>query len=184
MSQYAHTSWRVQDGVFSGVPSSMTQTTDGYLWIGTLAGLVRFDGIRFVKWTPPDGSQLPSPVIQSLLGARDGSLWIGTGEGLSRWQNNVLTSYLPGGGVIVSIVEDSKGSIWIAQQRFYDQIGSLCQVMDHARIQCREKAGETSLTSHSVDAFAGDTETASGSEQIPVLSAGRPTHPPYIVQRG
>ena len=155
VSQYAHTSWRVQDGIFSGTPSSMTQTTDGYLWIGTLAGLVRFDGIRFVKWTPPGGSQLPSPVIQSLLGARDGSLWIGTDEGLSRWQNNVLTNYLPSGGVIVSIVEDSKGSIWISQQRFYDQIGSLCQVMDHARIQCREKAGETSLTSHSVGAFAG-----------------------------
>jgi hypothetical protein len=34
-SQCAHTAWRIQDGVFSGAPNAITQTTDGYLWIGT-----------------------------------------------------------------------------------------------------------------------------------------------------
>ena len=34
ISQYAHTAWRVQDGVFGGAPMAVTQTTDGYLWIG------------------------------------------------------------------------------------------------------------------------------------------------------
>jgi len=43
ISQYAHTTWRIQDGVFSGAPHAITQTTDGYLWIGTEAGLLRFD---------------------------------------------------------------------------------------------------------------------------------------------
>ena len=52
ISQYAHTAWRVQDGVFGGAPWAITQTTDGYLWIGTRTGLLRFDGVRFVPWTP------------------------------------------------------------------------------------------------------------------------------------
>jgi len=38
ISQYAHTAWRVRDGVFSGAPTAITQTTDGYVWIGTLGG--------------------------------------------------------------------------------------------------------------------------------------------------
>jgi ligand-binding sensor domain-containing protein len=58
ITQYAHTSWRRQDGIFNGTTTSITQTTDGYVWIGTVAGLIRFDGVRFVKWNPPDGSLL------------------------------------------------------------------------------------------------------------------------------
>jgi ligand-binding sensor domain-containing protein len=50
ISQYAHTAWRTQDGVFGGGPHAVTQTADGYIWIGTDAGLVRFDGVRFVPW--------------------------------------------------------------------------------------------------------------------------------------
>ena len=94
ISQYAHTAWRIQDGVFSGSPYAVTQTTDGYLWIGTQAGLVRFDGVRFVPWTSPDGKHLPSSNITSLLGARDGSLWIGMDGGLSHWDKGLLTKGL------------------------------------------------------------------------------------------
>src|ERR1700761_1040980 len=53
ISQYAHTAWRLRDGLFPGVPTAITQTKDGYVWIGTLNGLVRFDGVRFVRWVPP-----------------------------------------------------------------------------------------------------------------------------------
>src|SRR3984893_3890428 len=72
ISQYAHTAWRVRDGAFAGAPSSITQTTDGYVWIGTLAGLVRFDGVRFVPFAPPAAQHLPNPAVFSLLGATDG----------------------------------------------------------------------------------------------------------------
>jgi ligand-binding sensor domain-containing protein len=92
ISQYAHTAWRIQDGVFSGTPNAISQATDGYVWIGMEAGLVRFDGVRFVPRTPPDGKHLPSSNITSLLGARDGSLWIGMEGGLSHWDNRDLTT--------------------------------------------------------------------------------------------
>src|ERR1700685_4106572 len=63
ISQYGHTAWRIEDGVFAGAPNVMAQTTDGYLWIGTQAGLMRFDGVRFVSWRPPEGKELPSSRI-------------------------------------------------------------------------------------------------------------------------
>jgi ligand-binding sensor domain-containing protein len=60
ISQYAHTAWRVQDGVFSGTPNAITQTQDGYLWPGTAAGLLHFDGVRFVPATTGSANR---PVI-------------------------------------------------------------------------------------------------------------------------
>src|ERR1700688_4866938 len=115
ISQYGHTAWRIEDGVFAGAPNVIAQTTDGYLWIGTQAGLTRFDGVRFVSWRPPEGQQLPSSRINSLLGARDGSLWIGTTSGWARWRDGELTNYRDPAGTIMAIHEDSNATIWIAR---------------------------------------------------------------------
>jgi ligand-binding sensor domain-containing protein len=49
ISQYGHTVWRIQDGYFAGSVGTVTQTTDGYIWVGTDAGLFKFDGVRFVR---------------------------------------------------------------------------------------------------------------------------------------
>ena len=85
ISQYAHTAWRLQDGILSGVPTTITQSSDGYLWVGTQGALFRFDGIRFVPWTPPANQNLPSENILSLAPAREGETVGGTGTGLARW---------------------------------------------------------------------------------------------------
>jgi PAS domain S-box-containing protein len=126
ISQYAHTAWRVRDGAFAGAPSSITQTTDGYLWIGTLAGLLRFDGVRFVPFVPPVGKQLPNPAVISLLGATDGSLWIGTGAGLAHWKNGELVTFPEIAHRVNSIYEDYDGTIWIARSR--TDAGGICKV--------------------------------------------------------
>ncbi len=130
ISQYAHTAWRVQDGAFNGTPHAITQTADGYLWIGTEGGLVRFDGVRFTPWTSPDGQKLPSNRVDSLLGATDGSLWIGTGTGLARFTNGELVNYATAApGFIESIVEDSTGTVWITRSQVGpDTRGPLCRV--------------------------------------------------------
>src|SRR5712671_549685 len=73
VSQYAHTSWKIRDGFTRGMINSITQTPDGYLWLGTEFGLVRFDGVRRVTWQPPPGQRLPSSNIFSLLAAHDGT---------------------------------------------------------------------------------------------------------------
>ena len=135
ISQYGHTAWRIEDGVFAGPPNVMAQTTDGYLWIGTQAGLMRFDGVRFVAWKPPEGNELPSSRINSLLGARDGSLWIGTTMGLARWRSGNLTHYTDPPGSIMEIMEDRAGTIWIARANISDAKGPLCRVTDTG-LQC------------------------------------------------
>src|SRR5678816_578826 len=81
VSQYAHTAWRVSDGFSKGVIFAIAQTPDGYLWLGTEFGLLRFDGVRTVVWQPPPGERLPSSDIRNLRVARDGRLWIGTALG-------------------------------------------------------------------------------------------------------
>jgi signal transduction histidine kinase len=126
LSQYGHTAWRVRDGAFSGAPNAIAQTTDGYLWIGTQAGLVRFDGVQFVPWIPPEGMAFPSPVILSLLGSTDGSLWIGTASGLARWKNGHLIKFPETAGHVNSIYEDRQGTIWIGRSR--NPAGGVCQI--------------------------------------------------------
>jgi ligand-binding sensor domain-containing protein len=139
ISQYGHTAWRVQDGVFNGAPNAITQTTDGYLWIGTQAGLMRFDGVRFVLWIPPNGKRLPSSNVISLLGARDGSLWIGMEGGLSHWDNQDLSNYLIEPPRINSIIEDRNGIVWFTRSRGSDAAGGLCRVIGTG-IRCYGKA--------------------------------------------
>jgi PAS domain S-box-containing protein len=126
ISQYAHTAWRVRDGAFAGAPTGITQTADGYLWIGTHAGLVRFDGVRFAPFSLPSGQHLLNPAVISLLGATDGSLWIGTGSGLSRWKNGNLISFPETAGRVNSIYEDRDGTIWITRSR--TDAGGVCKV--------------------------------------------------------
>jgi PAS domain S-box-containing protein len=126
ISQYVHTAWRVRDGTFPGTPTAITQTTDGYVWIGTFAGLLRFDGIRFVPFVPPAAKHLPNPAVISLLGATDGSLWIGTDYGLAQWKNGELVNFPETAGRVNSIYEDRDGTIWMARSR--TEAGGVCKV--------------------------------------------------------
>ena len=60
ISQYAHTAWKSRDGFTRGAIQALAQTPDGYLWLGTEFGLVRFDGVKATPWQPPPGPQLPN----------------------------------------------------------------------------------------------------------------------------
>ena len=135
ISQYGHNTWRIQDGYVPGPPEAIAQTADGYLWIGTNAGLVRFDGARFVPWASPKGEKLPSDQILSLLGASDGSLWIGTTKGLARWKDGILTTYKNLPNSIWGIVQDHDGDIWVARWDSGDGRGPLCRIRD-SDIRC------------------------------------------------
>jgi ligand-binding sensor domain-containing protein len=67
INQYAHTAWTIRDGFFKSVIYTIAQTPDGYLWLGTGSGLLRFDGVRAVPWTPPGSRDLSDTAIRSLL---------------------------------------------------------------------------------------------------------------------
>src|SRR5215472_5874514 len=115
VSQYAHTAWRVREGFANGRIFSITQTPDGYLWLGTEFGILRFDGVRSVPWQPPADQPLPSNTIYKLLGSRDGTLWIGTDNGLASWNGKKLTTYPElAGQFVFALLEDRDGVIWAA----------------------------------------------------------------------
>ena len=113
INQYAHKSWTVREGFFKGFIASIAQTRDGYLWLGTEFGLVRFDGVRPVQWNAPAGEHLPDSHILSLLAARDGRLWIGTTKGLASWKDGKLTHYSKlAGQTVGALLEDREGTVW------------------------------------------------------------------------
>lgn len=126
-SQYAHTAWKNRDGFTKGSITSIAQTPDGYLWLGTQFGLLRFDGVRNVPWQPPPEQQLPSGRIFSLLATRDGTLWIGTSDGLASWKDGKLTKYAElAGQYIFKLLEDHEGTVWASGRAV--PIGRLCAI--------------------------------------------------------
>jgi ligand-binding sensor domain-containing protein len=114
VNQYAHTAWTVREGFALGNIYAIAQTPDGYLWLGTEFGPVRFDGVRSLPWQPPAGQKLPNENVNSLLVTRDGTLWIGTFAGLATLSDGKLTQVPEVGDQFVSsLLEDSQGAVWI-----------------------------------------------------------------------
>ncbi|HET7649629.1 MAG TPA: diguanylate cyclase [Gammaproteobacteria bacterium] len=82
---YAKTTWSLEQGLPQITVSAIAQDSDGYIWLGTQAGLARFDGIEFRSYSPANTPEIPGEQIQTLLLAKDGTLWIGTYKGLARY---------------------------------------------------------------------------------------------------
>jgi len=76
MSQYIRDWWGNDKGFPRGSVSAIAQTADGYLWIGTEKGLIRFDGLNFRLFEHAIPSSLPIGPIQGLTADADGNLWI------------------------------------------------------------------------------------------------------------
>src|SRR4051794_40053081 len=75
ISQYAADHWQTEDGLPQASVSAIAQTSDGYIWLATEEGLVRFDGVRFTIFDTTN-SALTDNSIASLRAGRDGALWI------------------------------------------------------------------------------------------------------------
>jgi PAS domain S-box-containing protein len=117
LAQLYHSSWNARQGV-SGSVTALAQTTDGYLWVGTTDGLLRFDGISFERYQPEVGSLLATSV-SALMAVPDGGLWVGfTRGGASFIKNGRVKNYSDPDGFPVSTVRcfarDPTGTIWVA----------------------------------------------------------------------
>ncbi len=119
IAQYGRDVWTTVQGLPQSSVLSIAQTTDGYVWLGTNGGLVRFDGASFTVFEPDETPGLVGHQISALRGARDGSLWIGTdGKGITRYKDGVFRTLGPGpeltGASGNSIYVDPKGVTWVA----------------------------------------------------------------------
>ncbi|PWU01652.1 MAG: hypothetical protein C5B51_22425, partial [Terriglobia bacterium] len=139
ISQYAHKAWKVSEGFTRGAINAIAQTPDGYLWLGTEFGLLRFDGVRAVEWTPPADQQLPSNAIVRLLVTRNGTLWIGTLKGLASWKGGRFTTYAELAGLdVLALLEDHEGTVWAGAIGVPN--GRLCAIRSGA-LKCQGEDG-------------------------------------------
>jgi signal transduction histidine kinase/ligand-binding sensor domain-containing protein len=114
LGEYAHEAWTLSDGTIPARPFAIAQGKDGFIWVGTGNGLLRFDGVRFLPWPAAGSEPLPSRQIFSLLGARDGSLWVGTERGLSHFEHGRVTNLLEADEADVDhISADRQNGLWL-----------------------------------------------------------------------
>ena len=119
--KYFFESWPVVGDVEMNAVTAICQTHDGYLWLATYSGLVRFDGVRFVIFTTQNTKGLRNNRLTSLYEDKTGVLWIGheTGE-LTRMVNGAFAPFEMGfkwvGGPIWGIAADEKENLWLASR--------------------------------------------------------------------
>jgi len=112
-------SWQSQDGLPEETVQAFAQTPDGYLWVGTSGGLLRFDGARFQLFAHENTPAFGENSVFCLLAAHDGRLWIGTdGSGLIEWHNGLFHAYSAEKGqtsnFVRALAEDHNGLLWVA----------------------------------------------------------------------
>src|SRR5688572_18806425 len=115
LTGYSITSWTESETGPLGAVAAIAQDSEGYLWIGSSAGLFRFDGVRFVEWTTLGDQPLPTTPVSALQITRDGTKWVGLANraGVAMIRGRSLK--LIGAGqmrVVTAIVEDRIGTLW------------------------------------------------------------------------
>jgi PAS domain S-box-containing protein len=145
VSQYLHDSWGTERGLPGGSITAIAQTPDGYLWIGTDKGLIRFDGLSFHQFerAHPDPI-LIGPVRTLLVDATD-SLWIllqntmvfryhnGDFELIRGWSENGTTAMTRGTSGAVLFSSLAEGTVTYSDNRFRT-LSSAALLTDAARV--------------------------------------------------
>lgn len=116
--RYYVDAWGTKEGLPQNSVITIIQTHDGYLWFGTLNGIVRFDGNRFTVFDESNTPGLSSSRIVKLFEDSKNNLWIGTETaGAARVKNGRVISLDVGrgrrGGMLKGICEDSEGAVWL-----------------------------------------------------------------------
>ena len=114
LAQYSETAWGHKDGLPSTFIYAVTQTTDGFLWLGTADGLVRFDGVQFTRWRPAMPNDQVLGQVRVLSVSRHGDLLLGTGTGMLGRMGNGDLKITQLYAAVESIQESRDGSLWVA----------------------------------------------------------------------
>jgi signal transduction histidine kinase/ligand-binding sensor domain-containing protein len=111
-------SWTKEDGLPDNSVTAVLQTRDGYLWVGTMGGLARFDGVRFVVFSPAPARSNEVVRVTALCEDSAGRLWVGSqDEGLLCYAEGVLRRFAGNSRLcdrtITAIAEEGAGTLWV-----------------------------------------------------------------------
>ena len=121
LNYYGLDHWGQADGLPQTTVRAIYQTRDGYIWLGTSGGLLRFDGNQFVRFSVQTGS-LRDNEVRSITEDSDNGVWVGTyGGGVTVYRNGRFKTYTTADGlpdnVVRKVCRDSEGNIWAATQK-------------------------------------------------------------------
>jgi signal transduction histidine kinase/streptogramin lyase len=127
LRDFAIRTWSKSDGLPDAPVTVIVQTRDGYMWIGTGAGLFRFDGLDFAEIALPITETNAAVYITSLREDNSGNLWIGTrSQGIYGWQSGRTKHFGPSEGLldagVTSLALDNEGHLWIGTKRGVDRL--------------------------------------------------------------
>jgi ligand-binding sensor domain-containing protein/two-component sensor histidine kinase len=154
ITQYGYSFWTIKHGLPDTTIWSIAQTLDGYIWLGTPAGLVRFDGVRFTSFNFPSNKEA---TVENLWVGKDGSLWICSyNTGLSQFKDGQLIPFTKKDGLssnrVTSFYQDQQGNIWIG-----NLYSGLDLLKDNRVINYKEKDG---LSNNQVTSITEDNDGA------------------------
>ncbi|HTC91449.1 MAG TPA: two-component regulator propeller domain-containing protein, partial [Bryobacteraceae bacterium] len=129
LTQYLQRIWQTRQGLPQSTIFAIHQTRDGYLWLGTADGLVRFDGVRFTSPDDLDGLALPKMSVRQLAEDSQGSLWVATSDaGLLRIDHGTIARFSVRDGLPTSnvpcVFPGRHGDLWACTE------GGLVQIAD------------------------------------------------------
>jgi signal transduction histidine kinase/ligand-binding sensor domain-containing protein len=157
-TSYLRTTFTVEDGLSSNVVNFILQTRNGFLWIGTDAGLNRFDGRHFTPIYFRGTRSTPQGIVSSLAEGLDGDLWVGTSSGLvriarsalDRFDQSLAVFYHPGPGLsdeITWLHSARDGVLWVGTGAgLYRSVGNRFEnVIPNASVSRIEESAEGHL---------------------------------------
>ncbi|MGA2249788.1 sensor histidine kinase [Terracidiphilus sp.] len=120
-AEYHLKTWTVENGLPQNVIRGIAQTPDGYLWIATLDGLARFDGVRFTTFNKSNATGIASNRFSRMVQDRSGDLWLSTESGgLTRYHGGTFHSFGPEDGIpagsVRAVLRASAGGIWVLSE--------------------------------------------------------------------
>jgi len=118
LAQYRYDIWTADTGLPQNIVRGVCQTPDGYLWVATLDGLARFDGVRFTVFNKSNSPGITSNRFSSMVAGNKGDLWLySEGGGIIRYHQGSFRPYGTTEGLADNTAQglagDEKGNIWV-----------------------------------------------------------------------
>jgi len=155
-SDYILDHWQAEDGLPHSAITSITQSQDGYLWMGTGSGLVRFDGMRFINVFEDKAPHMVDSYVWSIIEDEAGVLWVGTSNGLGKYEDQRFETFTTEKGLpnnfVRTLLKDESGRLWVGTYG-----GGICLFNPQSEM-CEQIAGHEGVTDLFVNVIVQDRQ--------------------------